>query len=148
MSEKQLNAIIKKGYAKRLAAYNRSVWYLAQVPVAEAGVWKRAGGLPLNWTNDSLLRTATLIRERGFSRFRVHAQRAKKVIPLVLNNSILLEQQEKYLLPIGFKHGTGTPARSRLKRKVAVDIDDGCMRSIAMAVSGKRLMRMYVGMPE
>lgn len=62
--------------------------------------------------------------------------------------NIHLLQKEKYLLPIIFKGGTGTKGRKRLKRQMKGDIDDGCMRSIALAISGKKILYVYIGFPK
>lgn len=59
-----------------------------------------------------------------------------------------MEQKEKYLYPIVFKTDTGTKGRKRLKRKVKGDIDDGCMRSIAMAMFGRDPITVYYGIPK
>jgi hypothetical protein len=59
-----------------------------------------------------------------------------------------LEQKEKYLYPIVFKTDTGTQGRKRLKRKMKGDIEDGCMRSIALAISGRDRITVYFGIPK
>ena len=66
----------------------------------------------------------------------------------MLATNVRLLQSEKYLLPIIFKSGTGTLGRRGLKRVMKGDIDDGCMRSIALAVSGKKVIRAYIGFPK
>ena len=54
-------------------------------------------------------------------------------------------QKEKYLLPIIFEGGKGTRGRKRLKRQMKGDIDDGCMRSIALTISGVDRIKAYIG---
>ena len=51
-------------------------------------------------------------------------------------------QKEKYLFPVVLPGGT--MGRKGLK-KMKGDIDDGCMRSIALAISGKKKIKMYIG---
>jgi hypothetical protein len=38
--------------------------------------------------------------------------------------------------------------RKRLKTKMKGDIDDGCMRSIALAISGRNPITVYFGVPK
>jgi hypothetical protein len=74
--------------------------------------------------------------------------RARHAIPNILKLKTHLEQKEKYLYPIVFKTDTGTKGRKRLKNKMKGDIDDGCMRSMALAVSGKENILVYYGVPK
>lgn len=115
---------------------------------SELGVWTRAGGLPLRWTNKSLAETAEKVT-RGFKRkSKSIKRRPKHAIPSILKIKDHLEQKEKYLYPIVFKTDTGTKGRKRLKKKMKGDIDDGCMRSIAMAMSGRKSITVYFGIPK
>ena len=68
-------------------------------------------------------------------------------IPGILKTSIGVIQNEDYLLPIVFKCNTGTQGRRRLKVQMLGDVDDGCMRSIALVVSGVKKIRVYFGTP-
>lgn len=148
MPEKELDKLIKKEYKKRLVAINNCNWYMGEFTPKEAGVWRRAGGLPLEWTNDSLLETAECVKnaiEKGSKKFK---SRASKAIPNILKINVNKIQEEKYLLPIIYKGGTGTRGRRRLKRKMKYDIDDGCMRSIALTIYGAKSIKAYVGFPK
>lgn len=73
--------------------------------------------------------------------------RASAVIPNILKINVDIIQNEKYLLPIVFKGGSGTRGRRRLKNKMKGDIDDGCMRSIAMTINGAQKIKAYIGFP-
>lgn len=150
MKEKTLDKVIGGEWSKRRIAYDDSVWYMAEVAPSEVGVWTRAGELPLRWTNRSLRETAdkvrrALSRRNGFKHKRIRAAHA---IPGILRTSVNVIQDERYLLPIVFECDTGTRGRSRLKRKMKGDIDDGCMRSIALAVSGVKKIKVYFGVPK
>ena len=68
-------------------------------------------------------------------------------IPGIIKTSLSLIQKEKYLLPIAFKGGTGTKGRRGLP-KMKGDLDDGCMRSVALAVTGKKKIKVYFGVPK
>jgi hypothetical protein len=59
-----------------------------------------------------------------------------------LKTSLGTIAREKYLLPIVLPGGTmGRKGLMKMKG----DIDDGCMRAIALAVSGKKRLRVYLG---
>lgn len=146
-SEKKLDRIIAKEWVKRLHAYNNNQWYMGEVKTNEIGVWKRAGEMPLSWTNGSLAETAASVERALQGRFKRRRIRAARAIPGILKTSIDVLQEEKYLLPIIFKGGTGTEGRRGLKRKMKGDIDDGCMRSIALAISGVKTIKAYIGIP-
>jgi len=146
LKESQLDKIIENEYKKRLVAYNNNNWYLGEVKTNEIGVWKRAGDLPLSWTNGSLVETARKVKYAIEHNPKLLKKRSRYSIPNMLKMNIHLLQKEKYLLPIIFKGGTGTKGRKRLKMKG--DIDDGCMRSIALAISGKKILYVYIGFPK
>lgn len=132
----------------RLDAYNTSDWYLGNVKTSEVGVWRRAGGLSLSWTNGSLKHTAEKVCRALEKNPRSLPKRAGRSIPNMLATNVDMLQSEKYLLPIIFKSNTGTHGRSRLKRIMKGDIDDGSMRSIALAVNGTKVIRAYIGFPK
>ncbi len=148
MSEEQLDTIISDEWSKRLTAYNGSDWYRAEVKTSEVGVWHRAGGLPLDWTNGSLKDTSEKFKKSLATESRLKNIRARHAVPNMVSTNVARLQKEKYLLPIVISHGTGTKGRSRLKLPLKGDIDDGCMRSIALAVSGAKTLRIYFGMPK
>ena len=137
----------KKTYATRLDAYTTSDWYLGEATPAETGVWRRAGELPLRFTNGTLEDTAKNILG-AFKRKQTLPGRAGRSIAHILEMDVHLKQKEHYLLPIMFKGDTGTRGRARLKRVTKVDIDDGNMRSIALAVHGAKTIRAYIGFPK
>jgi hypothetical protein len=116
--------------------------------VNEIGVWKKAGDLPLSWTNGSLKNTADKVRDALKENKKMLKKRARRAIRNMLETNIGILQSEKYLLPIIFKGGTGTCGRRGLKRVMRGDIDDGCMRSIALAVHGAKAIRAYIGFPK
>ena len=115
LKESQLDKIIENEYKKRLVAYNNNNWYLGEVKTNEIGVWKRAGDLPLSWTNGSLVETARKVKYAIEHNPKLLKKRSRYSIPNMLKMNIHLLQKEKYLLPIIFKGGTGTKGRKRLK---------------------------------
>ncbi len=150
MNEPELDKFIGDKYMKRLNAYNNSNWYKACLGPSELGVWRRAGELPLRWTNKSLENSASSIgkamkRKNGFKNKKI---RAVKSISSMITSSLDDFQKEKYLLPIVFQTDTGTRGRARLKFKTKGDIDDGCMRSIALTISGAKEITVYYGIPK
>lgn len=148
MTTKQLDKHVSPGWSQRLRAYDASDWYIGEVKPSEIGVWNRAGGLPLSWTNGSLKDTANKVRHALEKNPKLLAKHARHAIPNMLATNIEVLRSEKYLLPIIFKGNTGTRGRSRLKRIMKGDIDDGCMQSIALAVSGVKVIRAYIGFPK
>ena len=148
LSEKKLDKIIKTEWAKRLKAYDSSQWYFGIISPKEVGVWRRSGGLPLSWTNGSLAETAKKVKYALEKNPKILKKRAKHAISNILQTNINYLQKEKYLFPIVFKDGTGTNGRKRIKRRMQGDIDDGCMRSIALAVAGFKKIKVYIGFPK
>lgn len=147
MTEKQLDTYIAHEWKGRLTAYNASDWYLATVHTREVGVWKRAAGLPLAWTNGSLKETAALVKNIAL-KTNLSRTRAKRAVLSMTETNVGDLQSEKYLLPIVFKGGTGTKGRKRLRNQMKGDIDDGCMRSVTLAVNGAKNLKVYFGVPK
>ena len=147
-SVEKLDKIIADEYKKRLKAYDNSDWYIGEVSPNEVGVWRGAGGLPLEWTNSTLSDTAKRVKYALDNKSKLLTKRAKNVIPNILEINVSELQKEKYLLPIIFKDGTGTNGRRRLKKRMKGDIDDGCMRSIAFTIRGAKKIRAYIGLPK
>ena len=140
-SEKDLDRIIEKEYKKRFKAYNSVDWYIGEVSNKEVGVWKKAGGLPLNWTRLSLAETVNKVKQALKKDDKKVAKRAKRSIPRILDVIDLIEK-EKYLYPIILPGGT--MGRKKLKTMQG-DIDDGCMRAIALGLTGKKKFMVYIG---
>lgn len=147
MTEKKLDKIIAAEYPKRLNSYNNAMWYLAVVPTNEIGVWRRAGGLPSSWTCGNLMQTARYFMMGLANRSRRINARSKRAIPRIIK-FIDYIKKEKALFPIVFASGTGTKGRKWCRGKVTGDIDDGCMRAIALALSGRKLLNIYFGRPK
>ncbi len=148
LKESELDKILYKNSKKRFEAYNMSDWYICEVSIDEVGVWTRAGGLPLRWTNDNLGETAKNVKMALETKSKLLNKRARYTIPNMLETNVGDLQKEIYLFPIMFKHNTGTRGRYRLKKHVGFDIDDGCMRSITLAVSGVKNIKAYIGFPK
>lgn len=142
LPELMLDMIIKGEWKKRLKAYSEMKWYLGVVKISEIGVWKKAGGLPLAWTRGSLQETAHFVEQILQKNPKKLSKRSRTAIPGILKNSLSIIQKEKYLFPIILPGGT--MGRKGLK-KMKGDIDDGCMRAIALAVSGNKTVKAYIG---
>jgi hypothetical protein len=148
LPEEKLDKMIAKTYVRRLNAFNNSNWYIGTFKPSEVGVWRRAGGLPLEWTNGSLEETAKNVQKAILKKSKKLNSRAKSAIPNILKTNIENIQDEVYLLPVVFKGNTGTRGRWRLKRQMTGDIDDGCMRSIALTINGAKKIKAYLGFPK
>lgn len=153
LSEQELDEKIRKDsprYKKRLRLYNSVDWYLGIVDVDEVGVWRRAGGLPIEWTQGSLADTGALVKKalRESENNKIVA-RARRSIPRILEHVDLIGS-EKYLLPIvlpGATNGRGLNGRPYKNfKKMKGDIDDGCMRSVALFINGKSSFNAYIGL--
>ncbi|KKS38804.1 MAG: hypothetical protein A3G49_00425 [Candidatus Sungbacteria bacterium RIFCSPLOWO2_12_FULL_41_11] len=147
LTERQLDKIIADEYRKRADAYNNADWYRATVTTKEVGVWRRAGGLPPQWTCCSLSQTALRVKKglkRNSKRIRA---RSKRAIPRIMEFADVISR-EKCLSPIVFAGGTGTCGRKWCRKKMKGDVDDGCMRSIALALSGRKTLNVYFGKPK
>lgn len=143
--EALLDAIIKGTTERRIRVYQKLVWHLAEVDTKEVRVWVGAGGLPKKWTRGSLEETGRYVREALNKNPRGLGHRARTAIPEILATALPVLQREKYLLPIVIPFGSlDKKGRTRFQG----DIDDGCMRSIALAVSGKKKIKVYFGLPK
>jgi hypothetical protein len=147
LTELELDASIREEYPKRLKMYNACQWYVGTISPDEVGVWKRAGGLPVEWTYDSLADTAARVKLALDSDAKLPA-RARRAIPRITPNLDLIEQ-EPYLYPIitpgaTMGRGRGGVPREHFQRMKG-DIDDGCMRSITLTMHGRTEIRAYVG---
>lgn len=142
LPEGMLDFIIKGEWPKRAKAYNNLEWYLGVVKTNEIGVWKKAGGLPLAWTSGSLKETAHFVKQALKKTPNQLVERSRTAIPGILKDSISIIQKEKYLFPVILPGGT--MGRKGLK-KMKGDIDDGCMRAIALTISGKKTIKVYIG---
>ena len=130
---------------KRLAAYGRMDWRLVSLRPHEIGVWRQAGELPHKWTHGDVSCTARHLKksmQKGISL----AGRVGEVFPSVLDFTVYFKTN-KYLFPIAFRHNNGTFGRIGAKSTFA-DVDDGCMRTIAMTLAGSKQMRFYLGTPK
>ena len=141
LPETMLDKFIKGAWKKRLRSYNTLKWYVGIATIDEIGVWKWAGDLPVSWTRGSLEETAYLVEHALKENSQKTTKRFQTTIPRILKNSLNMIQKEKYLLPIIIPGGV---IRKGLKRMKG-DIDDGCMRSIALALSGKKVIKAYIG---
>jgi hypothetical protein len=143
LSEPELNKILlRKNKHKRRRAYDSVQWYLATASLEEVGLWKGAGGLPKKWTRGSLAKTARFVTQALKHNPKLLTSRSRTAIPGSMQNPLVRTQKERYLLPIVLPGGT--MGRWGLK-KMKGDIDDGCMRSVALAVLGKKRIRVYFG---
>lgn len=136
-SKRKLDSVIAAEYKRRLNEYDKTAWYVTKMSLKDLGVWRRAGELPLPWTQGSVVDTARAVRQH------MPPEAPLRVFAKVVGKT----QREKYLLPIVFRHKTGTPTRRGLPRVLKGDVDDGCMRSVALALSGRKKIRVYFGVP-
>lgn len=140
----KLDRAIGKEDIVRRDNYNAVRWYLGTVRTSEVGVWSGAGGLPSAWTKGSLEDTGKKVAHALKTGSKLLKSRVKRAIPGILKTSVRSVQDENYLLPIVLPGGFRASCR-RGSKVFKGDIDDGCMRSIALAVNGERTIRAYIG---
>lgn len=143
-SDAQLDRIIGKEYAPRRDAYNSVDWYIGNAKINELGTWKGAGGLPIAWTSGSLEATARKVARAMKNNSKLLNSRIKRSVPRILQTSAEMVQEDRYLFPIILPPGTIKQCRQGVK-KFKGDIDDGNMRSIALAIGGKKTIKAYIG---
>jgi hypothetical protein len=144
LNNTQLDRIIAKEYPPRRDAYNNVEWHIGVVSTDEVAVWREAGGLPVAWTKGSLSETAQKVSMAIEKNSKFFRGRAKRSIPRILKTSLDAAQDDNYLFPIILPAGTIPNCRKGVK-KFKGDIDDGCMRSIALAISGKKKIKAHIG---
>ena len=147
MSVQQMDSYVASR-RNRLKIYDATDWYVADMKISDVGVWKGAGGLPHSWTAGSLAETAQKVKVAIAQDSPELKKRARRTIPNILASAVARVQKEPLLYPIVFQHGTGTNGRRGMALKLKGDIDDGCMRSIALAISGKKKLKVYFGVPK
>lgn len=152
LSEPELDEqILAEHYPKRLKLYNACRWYVGTVHSDEVGVWKGAGGLPMAWTYGSLADTAGLVKAALRSSDLELPARARRAIPRIISNLDLVEK-EALLYPIiapGATMGRGLRGRPYVHfQPLNGDIEDGCMRSLALVIGGRTSFRAYVGLKQ
>jgi len=145
LKEISLDKIIGDEYNKRLKVYDTLDWYLGEVNVSEVKVWKGTGGLYESWTQRvSLKETAQKLKaELKKDKSKIKKRRAFQVIPQIIPIKKIL-QREKYLLPVVVPNGTYKKHSGGIKT-IPWFLDDGCMRSLAYAVSGDKKLKVYIG---
>jgi hypothetical protein len=150
LSEEELDtSMVSDHYPKRLKAYNSVQWYKGVVYANEVGVWKGAGGLPTSWTVNSLEETAKKVSQAlEDTNITGLSARAKRAVPRMYKLLDIIAE-EPYLYPTILPGGTmgrglyGNPYKGFMLMKG--DIEDGCMRSIALAINGREKFHAYVG---
>jgi hypothetical protein len=140
MTEFDLDKSISPNWPPRLKKYNELVWYFEECSIDDLGAWYGAGELPEEWCIGSVRDTIRCIKQalKEGKRFPGRAfdnvPRIVKVVDIILNSQLLA--------PIVVPGGTW---RQLPCLKMKGDIDDGCMRVIAFALSGHEKLKAYIG---
>lgn len=134
-----LDRIISKEWKKRLPVYNKGTWYLASASIDELGVWYGAGGLPKSWTTGSLKKTIVKVAAALKNNDRQISARAKRSIPRIIEH-IEIIKTDPFLFPTVLSGGTMGRKKCQL---MTGDIEDGCMRAIALGLTGTKILKIY-----
>ncbi len=145
LKESSLDRIIGSESKKRLQVYNNLDWYVGEVNTSEVKVWKNTGGLHASWTQrQSLKYTAEkLVQELQKENSKLRRKRVMHTVPQIMKVKKII-QKEKYLLPIVVPNRTYAKYSGGF-RSIPGILDDGCMRSLAYAVSGDQKIKVYIG---
>ena len=111
--------------------YTELNWTQGDVPLEELGIWDKAQGLPHKYCTGTVVETAKKLTEN----------------PIGPVDKVMLLS----LLPVDPTLDTIIIIDGNLRRgrenceKTKYTIDDGCMRSLAYAIKGRRKIRAHIG---
>ncbi len=128
---------------ERLEVYNELDWHHGKCPIDDMGVWNCARGLPEDWTLGSLRETALFVKQAiAQEESPAGATDAFKTIHTLMKLANIIAER-RYLSVILVQGGCW---RGREKCKVKKwNIDDGNMRAIALALTGRKMLNVYMG---
>ncbi len=131
--QKLLSRVSDKNRAER---YKSCDWYFGRIRIDSTGVWPRMGNIPNN----------LLIKDSKWSANQIYKNSAK-IIKYKLNHLFRIMPLASHLnqrMPIiVIKDGAIRSEKKYLKQKY--DIDDGCHRTICLALTGRIFVNAYIG---
>jgi hypothetical protein len=138
MREPQLNQRISNvGSRIRASEYVRRKWRFETISIDQTQVFRDAGGLPVDLTGGSVKDVAARV---GPSIRVIPQCRAKTAIPGIISMAEIIGSV-KLLSVIALP--TGDPYRA-YSASIRWHLDDGSMRSIGLALSGKIALNAYL----
>ena len=134
-----------------MSHYNKADWYPAMADTKELGVWRGSGRFTeeMDTKGTWSKKMQIMCRNALDQQLKTHYLRSGHLPQLVASlRALCHNSKEKHFFPIAFLRVAQVPmVRRRLKANKG-DIDDGCMRSVALAVSGKKKIKLYFGIPK
>ncbi|MCK5459847.1 hypothetical protein KAI52_01925 [Candidatus Parcubacteria bacterium] len=133
-SEQKLLSNISDKY--RVKRYKSCDWYFGRIKIDNTGVWPRMGNI-----TDNLL-----IKNSKWSANQIY-KNSTKIVKYKLNHLFrimpFVSHLNRYMPIIVIKDGVIRSEKKYLKQKY--DIDDGCHRTICLALTGKIFINAYIG---
>ncbi|MCD4666763.1 hypothetical protein K8R47_03060 [archaeon] len=133
-SEKELWQCIKD--KNRIIRYKSCDWYFGRIKISNTGVWPHMGHIVDNllfkdtkWTANQIFKNSNKILKGELNHlFRIlpFVSYLNKHIPIITIQNSAIRDKEKYL-------------------KEMCDIDDGCHRTICLALQGRTFINAYIG---
>lgn len=117
--------------AERVELYRNLTWELVEVQPKELGIWDKAQGMPHEWCVGNLIETMEY-----YKKTQNHDGEYHKRIIYFLNKG---EIDEIIVVDGATKRGRENC------REMKYNIDDGCMRAIALMLKGYTRIRCYLG---
>jgi hypothetical protein len=136
-SEKELWQRIKD--KDRIKRYKSCDWYFGKIKISSTGVWPHMGHIADNllfedtkWSANQIYTNSNKIVKGELNHlFRImpFAPYLNRHIPTIVTQGGIIRDEKKYL-------------------KERYDIDDGCHRTVCLALHGKTFINAYIGIPK
>ena len=133
-SEKELWQCIKD--KNRIRRYKSCDWYSGRINISSTGLWPRMGLMPENfffkdskWAANQIFKNSNKILKGELNHlFRIlpFVSYLNKHIPTIVIHNSSIRNEKKYL-------------------KEFYDIDDGCHRTVCLALLGRTFINAYIG---
>lgn len=145
LPKKEVDLLISGDYSKRLIIYDEVEWFLGEAHLNEVGVWHNATGnneftsSNLEDTRNLFSRLYNIKKEQKFI-----DKRFLRGIPVV-TKLIDLFKTDHYLYPIALESNINPEIRKSVS-KTRLDLDDGNLRALTLAMNGNDVLKLYIGL--
>ena len=140
LKENELDNEIRRICPPRLTKYNELVWYYGMCSIDEMGVWRCARGLPREWTFGSVRETARYVKQ-AIEHGKLGGEANIAILGIMKLSDVIAERRLLSLILV-----PGGPWWGREGcRKMRWNVDDGSMRAIALALTGRTKLNAFVG---
>ena len=140
LKENELDDEIRRIWPPRLNKYNELVWYYGKCSIDDMGVWRCARGLPREWTLGSVREAARYV-EQAIEQGKLRGDASIAILGIMKLSDVIAERRLLSLILV-----PGGPRWGReYCRKMRWNVDDGSMRAIALALTGRTTLNAFVG---